>query len=73
MMLVFIAGISSAWARGILIDCGCFGGGGALPAGAEAPYAWEIARDTGLAALAVFLVIWPRSRFSVDRAAGLTA
>lgn len=26
IMIVFIAAIISVWARGILIDCGCFGG-----------------------------------------------
>ncbi|RCV47388.1 MauE/DoxX family redox-associated membrane protein, partial [Marinitenerispora sediminis] len=28
LMVVFIAGIISAWARGLSIDCGCFGSGG---------------------------------------------
>ena len=27
LMLAFIIGIASAWARGLTIDCGCFGGG----------------------------------------------
>ncbi|WP_107491128.1 MauE/DoxX family redox-associated membrane protein, partial [Thermobifida fusca] len=27
LMAVFIAGIASAWARGLTIDCGCFGTG----------------------------------------------
>jgi uncharacterized membrane protein YphA (DoxX/SURF4 family) len=27
IMLVFTAAIASVWARGLLIDCGCFGGG----------------------------------------------
>src|SRR5262245_17824051 len=30
LLVVFIAGISSAWARGLQIDCGCFGSGGQL-------------------------------------------
>jgi uncharacterized membrane protein YphA (DoxX/SURF4 family) len=30
LMVVFIAAISQAWARGLSIDCGCFGGGGAI-------------------------------------------
>ncbi|MSY56086.1 MAG: DoxX family membrane protein, partial [Actinobacteria bacterium] len=30
IMLLFIAAIISVWARGMLIDCGCFGGGGAI-------------------------------------------
>ena len=31
-MVAFIIGISQAWARGLTIDCGCFGGGGAIGA-----------------------------------------
>ncbi len=62
----FIVGIISVWARGIEIDCGCFGGGGAK-AGASSAYPWEIARDTGLLALSVFLIWSPRTRLSLDR------
>jgi uncharacterized membrane protein YphA (DoxX/SURF4 family) len=29
LLLVFMAGIASAWARGLQIDCGCFSTGGA--------------------------------------------
>ena len=29
-MLVFIVAIAQAWARGLSIDCGCFGGGGSI-------------------------------------------
>ncbi len=29
-MLAFIIAIAQAWARGLSIDCGCFGGGGAI-------------------------------------------
>ena len=32
LMVVFIIGISQAWARGLTIDCGCFGGGGQIGA-----------------------------------------
>jgi uncharacterized membrane protein YphA (DoxX/SURF4 family) len=67
LLLVFIAGISSAWARGLSIDCGCFGSGGQLAAGQSPSYAPEIARDIGFLVLAAFLLIWPRTRFSVDR------
>src|SRR5881397_774621 len=31
MFVAFIVGIVSVWNRGIAIDCGCFGGGGADP------------------------------------------
>ena len=68
LMLVFVAGIASAWARGLSIDCGCFGGGGALePADATAKYPWEIARDLGLALCGAYLVARPRSLAALDR------
>ena len=31
LMVVFVAGVASAWIRGLSIDCGCFGGGGDVP------------------------------------------
>ena len=31
LFVAFIVGIASAWARGLTIDCGCFGGGGYDP------------------------------------------
>ena len=52
-MIVFIAAVSSAWARGLSIDCGCFGGGGQVAAG-QTKYLQEILRDVGLLALAAF-------------------
>ena len=68
LMLAFVAGIASAWARGLSIDCGCFGGGGSLdPAAATARYPWEIARDLALAALGGWLVVRPRSLLALDR------
>ena len=30
LLLAFMAGVTQAWARGLSIDCGCFGGGGAV-------------------------------------------
>ena len=65
LFVAFIIGISSAWARGLSIDCGCFGGGGEIPDAAE-KYPGEIARDIGLLALSVWLVVRPRSRFALD-------
>jgi uncharacterized membrane protein YphA (DoxX/SURF4 family) len=61
----FIIGIASAWARGLEIECGCFGGGGTR-AGASAAYPWDIARDVGLMVLALWLVVRPRSRLALD-------
>jgi uncharacterized membrane protein YphA (DoxX/SURF4 family) len=66
MLLAFIIGISSAWARGLQIECGCFGGGAGPAVNATAKYPWEIARDVGLLLLSAFLVWQPRTRLSVD-------
>ncbi|MFJ2861771.1 MauE/DoxX family redox-associated membrane protein [Kitasatospora sp. NPDC087314] len=65
LLLTFIAGIASAWARGITIDCGCFGGGGHVDA-SQTEYLQEILRDTGFLLLAGWLLWRPRTRFSVD-------
>jgi uncharacterized membrane protein YphA (DoxX/SURF4 family) len=65
LMLAFIIGISSAWARGLEINCGCFGNGG-VPDNPQRQYALDIARDTGLLLCSVWLVIWPRTRFALD-------
>ncbi|GLH95754.1 MauE/DoxX family redox-associated membrane protein [Phytohabitans aurantiacus] len=66
LLVVFIAGIASAWARGLQIDCGCFGSGGQLAAGQSPTYGPEIARDLGFLVLAGFLLIYPLTRWSVD-------
>ena len=66
LLTIFIAGIASVWARGLSIDCGCFGTGGQLAEGQSPQYGWEIARDVALLALAVFLVAYPRTPLSVD-------
>ncbi len=65
-MVAFIAGITSAWARGLNIDCGCFSKGGHLPPGVTPNYLPEILRDIGFLAMAIFLMLYPVSRFSLD-------
>jgi uncharacterized membrane protein YphA (DoxX/SURF4 family) len=67
MLLAFVVGISSAWARGLAIECGCFGERAGPTAGASAAYPWNIARDVGLLLLSVWLAWRPRTRWSVDR------
>ncbi|TQF73259.1 DoxX family membrane protein [Rhodococcus spelaei] len=59
-LATLIAAVASAWARGLSIDCGCFGGGGAADVDGW-DYAREIARDVGFMALAVWLIVFPRS------------
>ena len=66
MMAIFVAGIASVWARGISIDCGCFGGGGAVDNG-FALYPWEIARDVGLLLAGAWAAWRPTSLLAVDR------
>jgi protein-disulfide isomerase len=66
LFAVFLAGIVSAAVRDLQIECGCFGGGGALAAGRSTSYTWEIVRDAVLLGLAVALVRWPRTRFALD-------
>jgi uncharacterized membrane protein YphA (DoxX/SURF4 family) len=65
LFALFIAGIISVWMRGISIDCGCFGGGGAKE-DAFKDYPWEIARDLGLFALSAWLVWMPRTALAID-------
>jgi len=65
LMVLFIAAISSAWARGLTIDCGCFGGGGEVAPG-QTKYLQEIVRDIGLAAAGFYLYWRPNSRFALD-------
>jgi len=65
-MVIFIIAISQAWARGLNIDCGCFGGGGAVAPG-QTKYLQEILRDAGLALLAGYLIRYPVTKFSVDK------
>jgi len=66
LLVAFILGIGLAWARGLEIECGCFGGGGGPAEGAADKYPWEIARDTGLLLLSVYLVWRPRTPWSLD-------
>ena len=65
-MFVFIIAIAQAWARGLNIDCGCFGGGGAVAPG-ETKYLQEILRDIGLVFLAAYLIRYPSTKFSLDK------
>jgi uncharacterized membrane protein YphA (DoxX/SURF4 family) len=65
LLLVYIGSIASVWARGISIDCGCFGGGGAV-ATSKTQYWQEILRDCGFLLLSGWPVLRPKTRLSLD-------
>jgi uncharacterized membrane protein YphA (DoxX/SURF4 family) len=67
LLVVFLVGVGSAWARGLQIDCGCFGKGGAVAAG-ETAYPAEVLRDLGLLFLALALAWRPTSRLALGGA-----
>lgn len=71
LMAAFVFGIAWAWAHGLRIDCGCFGGGGQLPGGQEPQYLLEILRDFGLMLCGVWTVRFASGRFALDSALGL--
>jgi len=66
LFAAFIVGIASAWARGLTIDCGCFGGGGYDPDAVD-KYPWEIARDAALLLLSLLVAWVRRTPLTVDR------
>ncbi len=65
LQIAFIIGITSVWARGISINCGCFGDGGHDP-DAISKYPWEIARDVVLLAASLLLVWLRRTPLALD-------
>lgn len=68
LLLVFVGATASVWARGLQIDCGCFGGGG--PAAADGPrYLREMGRDGLFLCLAVLVAAGAPSRFALDNLA----
>ena len=65
-MLAFIIAIAQAWARGLSIDCGCFGDGGQIDP-EDTKYLSTIIRDLGLLGLGVFLYLYPKGRFAIEK------
>lgn len=65
IFLGFIGGIASAWARGLTIDCGCFGGGGYNESVTGWTYSIEILRDILFVAMAAWTAYRPFRRFAI--------
>lgn len=59
---VFIVALSQAKARGLAIDCGCFGGGGA----GDGVSWWDIARDVPIALAGIYLAWRPHGPMQLD-------
>ena len=71
LMLVFLGGIASAWARGLAIDCGCFGSAGQTVADPVAGYVRDIFRDLLFLGAALLVALSARSRLALDALVGL--
>lgn len=66
LMVAFIIAIAQAWARGLSIDCGCFGDGGAVDP-SETKYLESILRDIGFALLGFYLIRYPVTKFALEK------
>lgn len=62
LLVAFLVAMAQAAARGLAIDCGCFGGGGV----GEGVGWWPIVRDVSLLASALYLGWRPRGPWQVD-------
>ena len=60
LMLIFIAAIASAWARGLRVSCGCFGSSQGI-----ADYGIDLLRDFAILASLVFL--WRKAKRNCAR------
>jgi uncharacterized membrane protein YphA (DoxX/SURF4 family) len=73
LLVLFLVGIAAAWARGLSIECGCFGASGAPVVDPTAGYRLDLLRDAGLLLVAGWLVARPAGRLSLDTRLGLGA
>ena len=65
MMAAFMFGVIWAWTQGYSIDCGCFGGGGDVAKGST-NYPIHLLERIGFVLLGTWLLLWPRTKFSLD-------
>ncbi|HVN10669.1 MAG TPA: MauE/DoxX family redox-associated membrane protein [Kineosporiaceae bacterium] len=73
LLVMFMIGIAAAWARGLSIECGCFGAPTGPVVDPTSGYRLDLLRDAGLLVLALWLVVRPASTFSLDARLGLGA
>ena len=70
-MLMFVGAIASVWARGMLIDCGCLGGGGTLDPSqateARIAYAVDIVRDLAFVGMCFYIFKYPYGKLSLEK------
>ena len=62
LMAAFLVAQVQAWARGLQLDCGCFG-----VLAQERVGFWSVARDAALGVPGLVLALWPARLFSLDR------
>jgi len=69
LMGIFVLAISQAWARGLPINCGCFGNGGLTADGKvhNWTYLSEILRDLGLIVCGIYIYLNPIGKFALDK------
>lgn len=65
MMVGFSIGVIWVWIKGYSIDCGCFGGGGDVAEGTT-NYPMHMLERVGFIVLGTYLLVFPRSKFSLD-------
>ncbi|MDO5099869.1 MAG: DoxX family membrane protein [Corynebacterium sp.] len=63
VLILFMIGIGQAWARGLVIDCGCFGDVDLADGGMD--YLFTILRDIGLLAMSIWVMYRPYKRFAI--------
>jgi len=61
LMVLFVVAMAQAWARGLSLDCGCFGTLARRPIGF-----WTIARDTALGLPGLVMLVRPSRLLSLD-------
>jgi hypothetical protein len=60
-MVMFVVALSQAWARGLVLNCGCFG-----TLSLERVGGATVARDIALGIPTLLMAIWPARFLSLD-------